>query len=95
MCGGRSDWSLTKLAMRFRRNQWLLWLLAAGAIAMVCWRVPIALAERALWLRLRASDPSAAELYEINSWLEVVWIALAVVCLVGCLLAARKPGHLR
>jgi hypothetical protein len=81
--------------MRFWRKQWLLSLLAVSSLAMVCWRVPAALTERALWLRLRAGDPSAAELYEVHFWLEVLWIVVGMAGVIGGLLCAGKSWHRR
>jgi len=64
-------------------------LLAAGA-ATAFWRSAVAVHWFREWLQWRATDPSAAKLYEINFWFEVGNVVFAAAVAAGGGVLARS-----
>jgi hypothetical protein len=71
----------------------LAWSLLAVGVGMALWRGARAVFWLREWSAARISDPSAAELYQINLWLEVAFAAIAFAIGFGAfrLLPRRSP----
>ncbi|MSV35537.1 MAG: hypothetical protein EXQ47_08070 [Bryobacterales bacterium] len=70
--------------------------LSSDRAAVVCglafsvWRVILALHWFREWTQWKISDPSAAELYEVNFWFEVVFCGVGLAVAVAAFLFLRK-----
>jgi hypothetical protein len=62
----------------------------AGGIALAAWRTPVAFDDWKGWQESRGSDPSAAELYEVDFWFEMGLISVGLISVVGGIIVARQ-----
>lgn len=69
------------------------WIVALVTIALVGWRGALAIYWFNKWRSVTGVDPSVAELYEMNFWIEVVFtLVVFIIGIFGILLARRYWG---
>ncbi len=66
--------------------------LLVGGLGLAAWRTVEGIYWFRLWARWRVDDPSAAELYQVNWWIEAGLVVVGLVlALVGvCVLVLRR-----
>jgi hypothetical protein len=65
--------------------------LLIGGLGLAAWRTAEGLYWFRLWVRWRVDDPSAAELYQVNWWIEAGLVVLGLaVALVGFYVLVRR-----
>jgi hypothetical protein len=71
-------------------RRWLAFALILAGVAYAAWRGAAAFYWFEQWQRLRIDDPSAAELYQVNAWFELVYATPGVVVAILAALWLRR-----